>query len=431
MIAARCKMSPWLLGFVWMAAIGNPLCAEQDWTQWRGPSANGVANPGSYPLEWSAEKNVMWRYELPGPGSSTPILFAGKLFVTSAREDKNCLTCLDMQGSKLWAVDLGQEVRGKHAKATGCNSSPITDGQRVYAYFKSGELAAVDFEGNIVWQKNLYELYGEDTLWWDQGTSPVLTEKAVVVARMHDQGSCVLAFDKASGEELWKADRDLPAPKEAKQSYTTPLVVGAGEEQKVIVLGADHVTAHRAATGEMLWKCGGLNPESNGFFRSISSPVISGDLVIAPYARGATLTAIRMGGSGDVTESHVAWESGPAADVPSPVAHEGRIYILTDSGRTRGRIIAYDAETGDSLMELELPRSRATYSSSMILANGHLFATNENGLTHVIKIEKDQLQLVGSNELDEMMVATPVFADSRIYLRTKQNLYCIGSTDSK
>jgi hypothetical protein len=221
---------------------------------------------------------------------------------------------------------VGREARaGKHKKATGANSSPVTDGECVWVYFKSGELACLDLAtGAERWRVNLQERFGEDTLWWDLGTSPVLTAKAVVVAVMQTGPSYLAAFDRVTGELRWKHDRDVPAPEEAAQSYSTPLVT-AGDSTRgepaelLVVLGADHVTAHDAANGTELWRVGGLNPEANGFFRSIASPVLAGDLVIAPYARGGTITAIRRGGSGDVTGSHLAWvRRDIGADVPTP-----------------------------------------------------------------------------------------------------------------
>jgi outer membrane protein assembly factor BamB len=376
-----------------------------------------------YPTRWSPTENVVWKYELPGIGASTPVIWDDSIILTGEVQRRNAVLCLDRQGNKRWDVALGPLVAARNRKASGTNPSPVTDGKHIWVYFKSGELACLDFEGQPVWNKNLQEAYGADTLWWDLGTSPVLTESHVVVACMQSGPSYVVAFDKASGEEAWKVERRVDAPGESAQSYTTPLVIRQGEKEMLIVLGADHVTAHDAATGQQLWIAGGLNPRGAGNWRSISSPVVHDGVVFAPYARGGSMTAIQLGGSGDVTRSHVLWSnSGPAADVPTPVAHDGKLYVVTD----RGSVAMLDAKTGETLASLDLPRRRDAYSASPVLAGGHLYLTNEDGTVFVVKVDGNRLELVAENAMEDFAVATPIFLDGRIYLRTDRYLYCIG-----
>ncbi len=163
---------------------GALLAAEPSgWPNWRGPSGNGVAGPGNYPTTWSADQHVAWQTALPGRGASTPVISEQQLFVASSGAS-NLLQAFSLDGKSQWQIEVGKPRAGKHAKATGSNSSPITDGKLVYAYFKSGDLACATTDGKIVWQINLQEKYGEDTLWWDLGTSPVLTDKAIVIAVM-------------------------------------------------------------------------------------------------------------------------------------------------------------------------------------------------------------------------------------------------------
>jgi outer membrane protein assembly factor BamB len=242
--------------------------------------------------------------------------------------------------------------------------------------------------------------------------------------------SYLAAFDRATGELLWKHDRDVPAPSEAAQSYSTPLVTAGdaarGEPAEVMfVLGADHVTAHDAATGAELWRVGGLNPEANGFFRSIASPVLAGDLVIAPYARGGTITAIRRGGSGDVTQSHVAWvRKDTGADVPTPAVKDGQIVVCTDKGIVEG----LDAATGKTAWRKELPKNRNAYSASPVIVDGRVVVVREDGAASVLAWpETDgEVALLGGGSVEEMTVATPVCVDGRIFLRTHDSLWCIG-----
>lgn len=403
-----------------------------DWPNWRGPGLDGVAAGSGYPTAWSADRNVAWRVPLPGAGASTPAVWGDRVVLTLAIDGEDTVLCLDRAGRELWRRALGAERAGKHAKATGSNPSPVTDGKHVWVYFKSGELAALDLaDGRVAWRVNLQERFGEDTLWWDLGTSPVLTADAVVVAVMHSGPSYLAAFGRTDGELRWKHDRDLGAPEEAAQSYSTPLVLPGedrfGEPAEVIVvLGADHVTAHDAADGRELWRVGGLNPGGERFFRSIASPVAAGGLIIAPYARGSTLTAVRRGGSGDVTATHVAWRrSDLGADVPTPAVLDGQVVVCTDGGG----IECLEAATGTTLWKEQLPKNRHAYSASPVIAEGRVFATREDGETAIVALPAagTGAAVVGSGMLDEMTVATPVCVDGRIFLRSRDALWCIAA----
>jgi outer membrane protein assembly factor BamB len=343
--------------------------------------------------------------------------------------------CLDRNGKEVWQRELGKEKPGKHKKATGCNPSPVTDGKHVWVYYKSGDLAALSLaDGTVVWQTNLQEKFGDDTLWWDLGTSPVLSKRAVIVAVMQTGPSYLAAFDRTSGELLWKQDRMLDAPEEAAQSYSTPLVIAGdaakGEPDEVLfVLGADHVTAHDAATGRELWRVGGLNPTGNTYFRSIASPVLAGDLVIAPYARGESLTAIRRGGTGNVTGSHVAWaRTDLGADVPTPAFKDGRLVVCTD----KGKVVSLDAATGSTRATTELPKNRNAYSASPVIVDGRIIVTREDGESSVLAwpaAAAETFTLLGQGVVDEMTVATPVCVDGRILVRTHDSLWCLGDKE--
>jgi outer membrane protein assembly factor BamB len=406
----------------------------ENWPNWRGPGLDGVAGGTGYVASWKAGnpgENILWRVKLPGLGASTPAVWGDAVVLTCGIDGHDAVICLDRDGRERWRQTLGPERPGKHKKATGCNPSPVTDGTHVWVYFKSGELACLNLaDGAVVWQTNLQERFGEDTLWWDLGTSPVLTKKAVVVAVMQSGPSYLVAFERATGELLWKHDRMLDAPEEAAQSYSTPLVL-AGDSAKgepdemMVVLGADHVTAHDAADGRELWRVGGLNPAQNGYFRSIASPVAVGDLIVAPYARGSTLTAIRRGGSGDVTATHVAWvRKDLGADVPTPAAADGRLVVCTD----KGKVACLDASSGETRWEEELPKNRNAYSSSPVIVDGRIILTREDGASWVLALPASGAapEVMGEGLLEEMTVATPVCLDGRMYLRTHDSLWCIG-----
>jgi len=406
---------------LFMASASSLLAG--DWSNWRGPNQDGVAAGKGYPTEWSAEKNVAWKIELPGRGSSTPAVSGERIFLTSGAEGKNALLAFDRSGKEVWRVLVGTERPGKNKKASGSNPSCVTDGKHVYAYFKSGDLACADFAGKVVWQTNLQKEYGEDTLWWDLGTSPVLTKAHCVVAVMQTGPSYLVALDKATGKLAWKTDRNLGAPEEAAQSYSTPVALNDNGKETLVVLGADHVTAHDGASGKELWRVGGLNPGGERYFRSIASAVVLNGIVVAPYARGKTITAIKLGGSGDVTDSHIVWKkSDLGTDVPTPAAADGRVYLLND----KGIVTCLEAATGKELWSGQPEKNRNNFSSSPILADGKIFITREDGKTFVLA-QGPEFKVLAANELDgSQTVATPVFVDGRIYIRTDTHLFCIG-----
>ncbi|WP_437187411.1 PQQ-binding-like beta-propeller repeat protein [Planctomicrobium sp. SH668] len=408
--------------FMFVAMIaGNALSAE-NWPSWRGPRQDGTADSGNYAVQWNAEKNVRWSIDLPGKAGSTPIVWDDKIIVTLPIDDQNGVICLDRNGKELWRTFLNTAAPGKHKKGSGANPSPVTDGERVFVYFKSGDFAALDFDGNILWQQNLQTMYGEDTLWWDLGTSPVLTSKYVVVACMHSGPSYIAAFDPATGKEVWKTDRNLDAPEEAAQSYSTPIVTSFEGQEQIVTLGADHVTCHAAETGEELWRIGGMNPDQDKYFRSIASPVVAEGIVIAPYARGNTVTAIRLGGKGDVTRSHIVWTKGLGSDVPTPTARDGKVYLCGD----KGVVVCLDVKTGDEVWTTNLPKNRNAYSSSPVLAGDSLYVVREDATSFVLDIANGgTLQMENELQDDEFCISTPVLTNNEILLRTFDRLFCI------
>ncbi|GIW93575.1 MAG: hypothetical protein KatS3mg110_1616 [Pirellulaceae bacterium] len=416
----------WFVGWLATVALTPAVWAVDQWPSWRGPHYTGVADGNAYPTSWSKTDNIAWSVPLPGLGGSTPCVWGDWVIVTCGDNGKNAVLCYGRDGRLRWTTHVGRERPGKHRKGSGANPSPVTDGEHVFVYFKSGDLGCLDFNGSLLWHKNLQQLYGEDTLWWDLGTSPVLTSKYVVVACIHSGPSYLAAFEKTTGNLAWKHDRNLDAPDESAQTYSTPIPAMIRGREALVVLGADHVTAHDAATGNELWRVGGLNPTGQRFFRSIASPVVSDGIVVAPYARGRTLTAIRLESEGDVTSSGVLWHRDDlGADVPTPAAHDGKVYLCSD----RGNFYCLDIKTGKTLWEGQCPRSgAAAYSSSPIIAGNKIYCTREDGLTTVLELA-DSFKIVATNRIDEFVVASPAFAYGKIFLRTAEHLYCIGKEE--
>ncbi len=402
------------------------------WTQWRGPDQNGVAVGERFPVRWSENDGVTWKTEIPGSGGSTPVIAGGSAYLTAGVDDKNLLIALDVKdGSVSWQVALGNDRGGKHKKGSGSNPSPVIDGELIYAYYRSGDLACVNRRGDVQWQLNLQDRFGEDTLWWDLGSSPTVTQDAVVVAVMQTGPSYVVAFDKKSGEQLWKSDRMLGAPEEAAQSYTTPLVVEIQGRETIAVMGADHLTLHRANDGQEIGKLGGFNPSGERFFRSISSPVAEGNLIVCPYSRGATLTAVNMEelANGKGEDAIVWFRDDLGSDVPTPAAVNGRVYVVSDGRASRGLVSCLDIHTGETLWEVQTPRSRIGFSSSPLVAGDHLYVTSEVGTTYVIgPLSAPQPELVAENQIADdaqYTVASPAPLDGSLLLRSRNNLYRI------
>jgi outer membrane protein assembly factor BamB len=403
-------MSAWALGAINVSAADS-------WPGWRGPTSNGVADDASYGAELAPE---VWRVSLSGKGGSTPAVSGEHVFVTAVEGDDNLVICISMQGAKKWTTKVGKQVAGKHRKGTSCNPSPTTDGEFVFAYFKSGDFVCLTFDGKIQWQTNIHKVHGEDQLWWDLGTSPVLTKEHVVVTCMQTGPSYLVAYEKATGKQAWKVARDLGAPSEAAQSYSTPVVVTHEGVEQLIVLGADHVTAHAASNGKELWRFGGLNPTSHQYFRSISGPVVHEGVVIAPYARGDSVTAVKLGGTGDVTESHKAWfHQGMGADVPTPTAKDGLTYICSD----KGEVSCVDVKSGEIFWRERVDKHKSGFSASPILADGKVFVTREDGAIFSLRQGK-QYELLGTSSVDQFTVATPVLVGGKVLIRTFDSLAC-------
>lgn len=402
------------------------------WPQWRGGQQNGVATGADYPIEWSEKETIKWKTAIPGVGGSTPIIADGKAFLTTGVGGNNSLIAVNLSdGKQLWTTKIGDDTGGKHRKGSGSNPSAVTDGKHVFAYFRSGDLACVDYAGKTQWHVNLQGKFGEDTLWWDLGSSPTLINDLVVVAVMQTGPSYLVAFDRASGKMAWKTDRMTGAPEEAAQSYATPIAMP--EQNQIAVMGADRLTIHSATDGRELGRVDGFNPDQHKFFRSISSPVIEGDLIVCPYARGATVTTCRISDvvAGKGRDSIAWYRDDLGSDVPTPAIDQGRVYFAGDVKQAKGQVSAVDLETGKTLWSVRLPKSRIGFSSSPLVAGNHLYVTAEDATCYVIgPLDSSEPKLVATNKVadtDSFTVASPVPVDGELIQRTRHAIYRVGN----
>lgn len=416
-------LRPLLITFALLSASVAFAETNANWPRWRGPRDNGSNESGSYPVQWDSTTNVLWKAPLPGKGCSTPIVWNERIYVTAPMEGQDSLLAFDWAGQPLWQTALGPERAGKNKNGSGSNPSPATDGTAIFTYFKSGHLAAIELDGKVRWQTNLTERFGKDTLYWDYGTSPVLTEKDVIATQMHHGESYIAAFDKKTGEMRWKVARNFVTPTENDHSYATPLIIRHHGKEAIVVWGGDHLTAHDAATGETLWTCGDFNPEAKKNLVAVASPVIAGELAIVPFGRGARLHAIKLGGQGDVTATNRSWvREGTGTFVPSPIEYKGRIYLVRD----RGQVDCLDPADGKTLWTGELPKAGASYYSSPAAADGKIYAAREDGVIFVVKID-GEFKVLSENKMGEPVIASPVPVANRLLIRGEKHLYCIAA----
>jgi outer membrane protein assembly factor BamB len=408
-----------------MLASAAPVHAS--WPTWRGPSGNGSIASGEFPTQWKAE-SAAWKFALPGKGSSSPIVSGGKIFLTSPSDGEDSVLALDLAGKLLWQVKLGPEDPPKHRTlGSSCNASPTTDGTTLFAYFKSGHFAALDFSGKVLWKQNLAEQFGRERLFWDQGSSPVVTDDHVILSRMHQGVSWVAVFDKATGMLMWKVDRTFKAPTENDNGYATPVFFEQNGKTAFLVWAADRLTAHSATDGSPLWSVDGFNPEGTGFWPAIASPVIEGGIAVVPVGRDdrpnqARVHGIKLGGKGDVTASNRAWKRDDVGVfVCSPVAHVGRVYLL----RHKGEIVCLDPADGKTIWTGSLPKATAPYYSSPTIANGILYAAREDGVVFAAKVG-EKFELLGENPMGERIIASPVPVAGKLLIRGDKHLFCVA-----
>ena len=286
-----------------LSAAGS---AEESWPHWRGALDEGSVEGGNYPVKWEADK-VLWKAPLPGKGCSTPIVWKHQIYVTAPVEGVDAVLAFDWNGKEAWRKTFGKENSGKHRNGSGSNASPATDGKGVFVYFKSGTFAALELDGKLRWKTNLVEAFGPDTLYWDHGSSPVLTEKNVIMTRMCQGESWIAAFDKTTGEIKWKVPRNYKTAIEGEHGYGTPLLVKCQGKEALLVWGGEHVTLHDLADGKVMWTDGEFSAEAGSNWPTVASPVVVDDTAIIAYGRAdrtiPKLYGIRVGATEAKEES--------------------------------------------------------------------------------------------------------------------------------
>jgi len=402
------------------------------WPQWRGPQANGVAPDGDPPVEWSETKNVRWKVDLPGKGSSSPIVWGKYVFVTAAvpteggpqgtmqesnptSEQRFVVFALDRQdGEILWQKTVRQEVphEGTHPTGTWASNSAVTDGQRLYAYFGSRGLYCLDMDGNLLWEKDFGDMtkiraFGE-------GSSPALYDDKVLILWDHEGPSFLFALDKMTGSEIWKVSRDEGS------SWSTPLVVETDSVKQVVTSATNRMRSYNLDNGSLIWECSGMTRNA------IPTPVtVDGIVLLMSGFRGNALFAIRLAEArGDISGSDfILWKiDRDTPYAPSPLLYDETLYFLKGNN---GILSAFGAKTGEQFYGPQRLEGLDGIYSSPVGASGRVYISDREGNTLVIRHGR-QFEILATNTLDDGFDASPAIVDDQIYMRGHENLYCIG-----
>jgi outer membrane protein assembly factor BamB len=417
-----------------------------DWPHWRGPSSSGVSSERGLPERWSDTENVAWKAPLEGLGISSPIVWGDRVFVTSqvgngvvrqgprlmqsgnaadagerplgggATNGDGRVTFLvsafeKQTGKRVWRFELPGEgpLPSVHDKHNLASPSPATDGERVYAWFATGQLAALDFSGKLVWKTNLGATYGPFEINWGHGSSPTVYGDTLILICYHESQSYLLALDARTGRVRWKVDAER-----GTISYSTPLVVEVGGKGEIVVNSSAGVSGHDLATGARLWHI----EESNRF--PIPMPLFDNGLIFTSRGyRSSPFMAVRPGGRGNVAGTHVVWRAPSGGPYVSSLVHyQGLIYMVGDVGV----LTVTDAATGARTHQ---ERIGGVYSASPVAGDGKVFLLSEDGETTVVSAGRTPRTLA-RNRLAARQLASPAVSGGRLFIRSDNTLFAVG-----
>jgi outer membrane protein assembly factor BamB len=412
------------------------------WHQWRGPLYTGEAPHATPPLEWDETKNIRWKVAIPGRGHSTPVVWNDRLYLTTAIpigesfepiHDKRpgshdnlpvtrksrfkVLAVNRVDGKILWETTVHDAVahEGGHNSGSLASASPTTDGTHVYAFFGSYGLFCLDVDSNVVWSKQLGKMHTRHG--HGEGTSPLLVGNSIVVNWDHEEESFIIAYNKETGKQQWRVDRDEVT------SWASPIAVRHNDVTQVVVSGTRRVTAYDLADGRVIWECGGMSRNI------VASPVPFDGLVIAgsSYDTQAMLAVRLAGAKGDISDSnHIVWRRDQRTPyVPSPLLYKGSLYYLR---HYQSILTKLDAKTGEEpLGPFRLDGLRNIYASP-VAANGHIYITDRLGTTMVIQ-HGDTPRVVAANLLNDRFNASAAPVGKDLFLRGERFLYKIAEDE--
>lgn len=399
-------MTRYLIGSGLTLALALTLSAA-DWPQFKGPNASGVSDETNLPAEWSKDKGVKWKAALPARGVSSPVVAAGKVYVTASsgkRDDRLHVLCFDAAtGAQLWHRQLnGTGPTACHPMTCMAAPSPVADATGVYALFATGDLAAFDPDGNLKWYRSLVGDYPAITNQVGMAASPILVKDKLVVPMDNDGDSFLAAVDAKYGKNVWKVDRPRAI------NWVTPLVREVAGKTEILFAGPTGLTAYDADNGAKRW----VYKEGAG---AIPTASLIGDTLYVP---AGGVTAVKLGPDGAAGAPLMkAKEMGSRHG--SPLVYQGRVYAVDGNGF----IAAADAKTGQTLFK---ERRKAPYSASPVAGDGKVYCVNEKGATTVLKAGTDEFDVLAENDLGEEVLGTPAISGGCLFIRTDKTLYCVG-----
>jgi outer membrane protein assembly factor BamB len=399
--------------FVGSLVIGH----AANWPTWRGPEANGIASEKNLPVVWSADKNVRWRVALEEPGNSTPIIWGGRIFLTQNRGDERTVICLDRDDGKiLWQKGIAvTEKERTHDTNPFASASPVTDGERVIAWLGSAGLVAYDFSGEELWRADL----GRHDHVFGYGGSPVLHGQLCFLNFGPGNREFLVAVDKKSGQEKWRHSSPVPPADDIYGTWSTPFIVESNGRVELLSALRGEFASHDPATGKLNWWVGDFGTQAK------SSPIAGEGVALISGDKDSAELAVKLGGSGDVTKSHVLWrKSPPKRRVGTGVIHGGYIY----GAQTGGLADCVELKTGKVMWEERLkgPNANTAIWTSPILADGRLYIMNQGGDVFVLGATPEKFEILATNSLGERSNSSMAVSDGRLFLRTHKALWCVG-----
>lgn len=413
-----------------LGAIAATVCTvahADDWPLFRGPHGNGMSDERGVPTTWGPQQNIRWKTPLPQPGNSSPVVTGDRVLLTCAEDadgQKRSLICFHRaDGSVRWkkTVDYGQTAP-THKTNPYCGSTPATDGKCVVVWHGSAGLFCYDLDGKDLWHRDL----GEFRHLWGDGASPVIYKDRIFLNCGPGKHVFMGAFDLATGNDLWRVDEPTDGDGEYRGdrkymgSWSTPIIAKIDGRDQVVCSMPTRVIGYDPAQGTILWYCEGLRSEKGDL--AYSSPVIGdGVCVVIGGFNGAGM-GFKLGGSGDITESNRLWrnERNPQS-IGSGIILDGSWYV-PDAGP--GTLRCLDPKTGKTLWTERA--GGGNYWGSIVMADGLMYVTNQEGVTIVFRPSPQKFELVATNKLDEASNSTPAISNGQIFIRTMEHLYCIA-----
>lgn len=413
-----------------VAVMAAPASAD-NWPQWRGPKNDGHSAEKGLPTEWGAEKNVAWKFKMPGMGAGTPAVWGDKIFVTSVDGEDVVLLCIGTDGKEKWKGKLSNTGAKRYRNPSGADVSDAsascsTDGKHVWAFAGNGTLACFTADGKEVWRTDLQK-YGKFNIQFGIHWTPVLYKDKLYLQVMHRGAQLVVALDAATGSEVWKKERPGYGKGESPDVYASAWVWEGEGGPLLVAHGNDFCTGHKLTDGSEVWRVAGLNPKTSGAWRFVSNPLCTPDLIVVPSCKdGPTVGLDPTKAKGEINPDNPAelWRL-PATqnfrtpDVISPIRVGDVVYLSGD-----GPFWAVEAKTGKQLYRADL--TKFVHRGHMVTADGKIYVPAANGSTDVVQAGTE-FKKVATNALPDTVFAGPAIADGRIYFRGYNYLWAIGS----